>query len=133
MTMVPPPDRRDPPTRHTAADAASLGAPDLGALLSQVGQMRQHLAVAQRQAADAVVQGSAGGGAVTVTVTGGLEFQSVRIDPSVVDPAEADLLCDLVLAALRDAVDKAQRLQADVIGGSGIGDVVGGLQGLLGP
>jgi DNA-binding YbaB/EbfC family protein len=106
--------------------------PDLGALLSQVGQMQQHLAAAQQQAADTVVEGTAGGGAVRVEVTGGMEFQTVTIDPGVVDPAEVEMLQDLVLAALRDAADKAQQLQADAIGDVGLGDGLGGLQGLLG-
>jgi DNA-binding YbaB/EbfC family protein len=108
------------------------GMPDLGALLSQVGQMQQHLAAAQQQAADTVVEGSAGGGAVRVEVTGGLEFQSVSIDRSVVDPDDVEMLQDLVLAALRDAVEAAQSLQADALGDAGFGDGLGGLQGLLG-
>ena len=108
---------------------------DIGALLSQVGQMQQHLASAQQQAADTVVVGSAGGGAVKVEVSGGMEFHSVTIDSSVVDPAHVDELQDLVLAALRDATEKAQQLQADALGqvgfGGGLGDL-GGLSGLLG-
>lgn len=109
----------------------SPGVPDLGSLLSQVGQMQQHLAAAQQQAADTVVEGSAGGGAVRVEVTGGMDFRRVRIDPSVIDPAEPELLADLVLAALRDAAERAQQLQSDALGGVGLPDL-GGLQGLLG-
>ncbi|WP_410051080.1 YbaB/EbfC family nucleoid-associated protein [Acidiferrimicrobium sp. IK] len=108
------------------------GVPDLGALLSQVGQMQQNLAAAQQQAAETVVEGSAGGGAVRVEVTGGLDFQSVTIDPSVVDPADVEMLQDLVLAALRAAVEAAQSLQADALGDVGFGDGLGGIQGLLG-
>lgn len=106
--------------------------PDLGALLSQVGQMQQHLAAAQQQAADTVVQGSAGGGAVRIEVTGGLDFRSVSIDASVVDPGDVEMLQDLVLAALRDAVEAAQALQADALGDVGFGDGLGGIKGLLG-
>ncbi len=106
--------------------------PDIGALLSQVGQMQQHLAAAQQQAADTVVEGSAGGGAVRIAMTGGMEFRTVQIDPAVIDPGEADMLQDLVLAALRDATERAQQLQADAIGDLGLGDGLGGLQGLLG-
>ena len=102
---------------------------DLGALLSQVGQMQQHLASAQQQAAVTVVTGRAGGGAVTVEVTGGMQFESVTIDPSVVDPAHVDDLEDLVLAALRDAAEQVQQLQSDALGGVGIGDITGLLGG----
>lgn len=103
--------------------------PDFGALLSQLGQMQQSLRDAQQTAADQVVEGQAGGGAVRVEVTGGLDVRRVRIDPSVMDPAEPDLLEDLVLAAFRDAVEKAQALQANALGDLGLG---GGLGGLLG-
>ncbi|HET9691718.1 MAG TPA: YbaB/EbfC family nucleoid-associated protein [Acidimicrobiales bacterium] len=105
---------------------------DIGALLSQVGQMQQHLASAQQQAADTLVTGTAGGGAVKVEVTGGMEFQSVAIDPSVVDPAHVDDLEDLLLAALRDAAEKAQQLQADALGEVGFGGAMPGLGGLPG-
>ncbi len=103
--------------------------PDLGALMAQVGQMQQGIQAAQAHAAAQVVEGSAGGGAVKVRVTGGMAFEQVIIDPSVVDPAEVDLLSDLVLAAVRDAVDRANQAQAEALGGLGIG---GGLEGLLG-
>jgi nucleoid-associated protein EbfC len=109
------------------------GMPDLGAILSQVGQMQQHLARAQQHAAETVVVGRAGGGAVTVEVTGGMDFRSVHIDPAVVDLADVDMLQDLVLAALRDAAEAAQALQAEALGGAGLGEGgLGGLQGLLG-
>ena len=75
-------------------------------------------------------RGRAGGGAVRVRATGGLEFQEVSIDPSVVDPADIDLLQDLILAALRDVVEQAHAEAAQALGGL---DVGGGLGGLLGP
>ncbi|MGH8918874.1 MAG: YbaB/EbfC family nucleoid-associated protein [Acidimicrobiales bacterium] len=105
--------------------------PDLGALLAQVGQMQQGIQAAQAQAAGRVVEGTSGGGAVRVRVTGGMDFESVTIDPGVVDPDEVELLADLVLAAIRDAVDRANQAQADALGGLGLG-VPGGLHGLLG-
>ena len=103
------------------------GVPDFGSLLSQLGQVQENLRQAQEEAAHSVVEGSAGGGVVRVTATGGLEFQSVRIDPSVLDPADVDMLEDLVLAAVRDAVEKAQALTSEAIGG-----IAGNLGGLLG-
>jgi DNA-binding YbaB/EbfC family protein len=103
--------------------------PDLGALLSQLGQVQQNLQAAQQSATAAIVEGSAGGGAVKITATGGLDVQAVTIDPSVVDPADTEMLQDLVLAAVRDMVERANDLQSAALGGVGLG---GGLEGLLG-
>ena len=103
--------------------------PDLGGLLSQMQQMQQQLMDAQQTAAGRVVEGRAGGGVVTVTVTGGLEFRDVAIDPSVVDPDDVEMLQDLVLAAVRDAVTQANELNREALGGLGLG---GGLEGLTG-
>jgi DNA-binding YbaB/EbfC family protein len=103
--------------------------PDLGGLLSQMQQMQQQLMEAQESAAAKVVEGSAGGGMVTVKVSGGLEFQDVVINPSVVDPEDVEMLQDLVLAAIRDAVTRANELNRQALGGLGLG---GGLEGLLG-
>jgi nucleoid-associated protein EbfC len=103
--------------------------PDLGGLLSQMQQMQQQLMEAQESAAAKVVEGSAGGGMVTVKLTGGLEFQDVIINPSVVDPEDVEMLQDLVLAAIRDAVTRANELNRQALGGLGLG---GGLEGLLG-
>ena len=85
--------------------------PDLGALMSQLGQVQQNLQAAQQSAASQVIEGIAGGGAVRISATGGLDFRSVTIDPSVVDPADVEMLEDLVLAAIRDAVEQANALQ----------------------
>ncbi len=111
---------------------------DLGALLSQLGQVQQSLQEAQGAAAAQVVEGRAGGGAVRIQVTGGLEFQKVTIDVSVVDPGDVEILQDLVLAALRDAVEQASALTANALGTAGFGgpgggiDLGGALGGLLG-
>ncbi len=104
--------------------------PDLGALLSRLGEVQQGLQQAQESAAAQIVEGTAGGGAVRVRVSGGLNFESVTIDPSVIDAGDVGMLEDLVLAAVRDAVERAHALAEDVLGGLGFG---GGLGGLLGP
>jgi DNA-binding YbaB/EbfC family protein len=111
------------------------GFPDLGGLLEQAQQMQQQLMAAQAEAANTVVEGSAGGGAVKVEVTGGLEFRTVQIDPSVVDPEDPSLLEDLVLAALHDAMSQIQEMQEGAMGGldlGGLGGLGGGQQGELG-
>ncbi len=85
---------------------------------------------AQEQAAETtVVEGVSGGGVVRISVTGGLDFQGVTIDPSAVDPDDVEMLQDLVLAALRHAVEQINELQAGGgidLGGLGLGDLFGG-------
>ena len=108
-------------------DQAEIGGmPDIGALLEQAQAMQQQLLSAQAEAAEQEVEGVAGGGAVRVVVTGGMEFRSVTIDPSAVDPDDVEMLQDLVLAALHDATAKANELSSQALGG------LGGLGGLLG-
>jgi DNA-binding YbaB/EbfC family protein len=104
--------------------------PDLGALLQQAQQMQQQLVAAQAEAASQEHEGVAGGGAVKVTVTGGMEFRSVTIRPDAVDPDDVEMLEDLVLAALHEAVGKVNAAQQESLGG--IGGALGGLGGLLG-
>ena len=65
---------------------------DIGSLLSQLGQVQQNLQEAQQQAAAREVEGSSGGGAVKVRVSGALEFLEVQIDRSVVDPEDVEML-----------------------------------------
>ena len=101
--------------------------PDLGALLEQAQQMQQQLMAAQADAAEQVHEGTAGGGAVKVSVTGGMEFRSVTIRPDAVDPGDVPMLEDLVLAAIHDAVAKVNAAQQHALGGLG-----GALGGLLG-
>jgi DNA-binding YbaB/EbfC family protein len=103
--------------------------PEIGGLFAQLGQMQQHLQAAQEMATSTVIEGSAGGGAVTVTGTGGLDVSAVTIDPKIVDPADVDMLEDLVLAAIRNLIEQAQALQSQAMGGLDLG---GGLEGLLG-
>jgi nucleoid-associated protein EbfC len=118
------------PTEDADADGAQgQPVPDLGALLSRLGEVQQNLQQAQATAAAKVLEGSAGGGAVRVHATGGLEFEAVIIDPSVVDPDDIDLLQDLILAALRDVVEQAHNEAAQALGGIDLGGDLGGLLG----
>ena len=106
--------------------------PDINSLLKQAQKMQQQLMEAQAQAAEQVVEGVAGGGVVKVTVTGGMEFRSVSIDPAAVDPDDVEMLEDLVLAAIHDAMSKVQDLSQQAMGGLDLGGLGGGLGGLLG-
>lgn len=109
------------------------GPGDLNALLQQAQQMQQQLLAAQEELGRAQVTGSAGGGLVTATVTGGGEVVGLEIDPSAIDPSDPDGLADLVLAAIRDANRAASELQQQTMGplAQGLGGAGGlGLPGL---
>jgi nucleoid-associated protein EbfC len=129
------PDQPGLPDLTGGFDAAGDGGAagfDMGALLEQAMEMQQQLLEAQAQAAEAVVEGQAGGGAVTVRVTGAMVFESVTIAPEAVDPDDVDLLQDLVLAALNDAMDRIGQLQQSSMGGLDLG-AMGGMLGMDSP
>lgn len=105
--------------------------PDMSALLAQAQQMAEQITAQQSAAQEVEVEGQAGGGAVKIRMTGGGEFLSVRIAASAVDPDDVEMLEDLVLAALNDAVAHAGELvQGPDLGGLDLGSM--GLGGLLG-
>lgn len=110
--------------------AALLGGLDMGSLLSMAGEMQQQLQQAQQTAAATEVEGSAGGGVVRITLTGAMEATAVTIDRSALDDVE--MLGDLVLAALRDALAKAKQLQDQGPLGDLGGQLGGQLDGLFG-
>ena len=105
--------------------------PNMNEMLRQVQQMQADMAKAQEELATEVVEASAGGGTVTVKVTGALEVKEIRIDPEAIDPEDADMLQDLVLAAVNEALRSAQELAANRLGAAtgGLGGP-GGLGGL---
>jgi len=103
------------------------GGMDLNELMKQAQAMQEHLMEAQAAVANREVEGVAGGGAVRIVATGGLEFRSVTIDSGAVDPDDVTMLEDLVLAALNDTVAKAGELNSEALGGlGGLGDLLGG-------
>ncbi len=101
------------------------GQPNLQQLMKQAQKMQQQLAEAQAELAEAEVTGTAGGGLVSVTISGSGEVKSVKIDPKAVDPDDVESLEDLVVAAIRDAAANAQELQQTTMG-----PLAGGLGGL---
>ena len=105
------------------------GQPDMNALLKQAQKMQEQLLAARAEAETQEVEGQAGGGMVKVRITGGMEFQGVTIDPSVVDPDDVSMLEDLVLAAVRDAVTKAGQISEQAMGGLDLGGLGSGLFG----
>jgi DNA-binding YbaB/EbfC family protein len=100
------------------------GQPNMNAMLKQVQKMQADMAKAQEELKNEVVEASSGGGMVTVKVSGDLEIREVRIDPEAVDPDDVELLQDMVLAAVNEAVRAAQELAA-----SKMNAAAGGLAG----
>jgi hypothetical protein len=102
--------------------------PNMQQMLKQVQKMQADMMAAQEKLKDEVVESSAGGGMVTVKVSGDLEVKEVRIDPEAIDPEDPDLLQDMVMAATNEALRRAQELAAERMGA-----VTGGLGGPGGP
>jgi DNA-binding YbaB/EbfC family protein len=96
-------------------------------MLKQVQQMQSDMAKAQDELKDEVVEASAGGGMVTVKVSGDLAVKEIRIDPDAVDPEDVELLQDMVLAATNEALRSAQELANRKLGGLTGGLDLGGL------
>jgi DNA-binding YbaB/EbfC family protein len=101
--------------------------PNMQQMLQQVQKMQQDMQAAQDELKNELVEASAGGGMVTVTVSGNLEVRAVKIDPSAVDPDDVEILADMVLAAVNEGLRMAQELAARKLGGVGGGLDLGGL------
>ena len=96
---------------------------NMGDLQKMAREMQANMAKAQEELAAATVEGSAGGGAVTVVLTGTQDVKSVKIQKDAVDPDDVETLQDLVLAAFTDALKKSRELAAQRLG-----SVTGGLK-----
>ena len=104
--------------------------PDMQQMLQQVQKMQQEMEAAQDELKDEIVEASAGGGMVTVSVAGNLQVKSVKIDPSAIDPEDLEILADMVLAAVNEGLRMAQELAARKLGGATGGLDLGDLGGL---
>jgi hypothetical protein len=104
--------------------------PNMQQMMRQVQKMQADMARAQEELAAAEVEASAGGGMVTVRVTGALVVKEVRIDAAAIDPEDPELLSDMVLAAVNEALRAAQELAAQKMGGATAGLDLGALGGL---
>jgi nucleoid-associated protein EbfC len=99
---------------------------DMNKLLQQVGQMQEQMQKAQDELEHETVESSAGGGMVTVTASGAGEIKQITIDPKAIDPNDPELLADMVLAAVNEAIRSARSLQESKLGGLA-GGALGGL------
>jgi DNA-binding YbaB/EbfC family protein len=98
---------------------------DLGAMMKQVQQMQAEMSEAQEKLKDEVVEASAGGGIVKAKMSGDLRLLELTIDQEAIDPEDADMLQDMIVAAVNEAIRSAQELAANRMG-----NLAGGLGGL---
>jgi nucleoid-associated protein EbfC len=98
---------------------------DFNKMMEQVQQMQAQMQQAQEELKNETVQATAGGGMVTVTATGGGELKEIKIDPKAIDPDDPEMLEDMVLAAVNEALRSSQSLME-----SKLGPALGGLHGL---
>jgi nucleoid-associated protein EbfC len=93
-------------------------------LMQQAQQMQEQMQQVQEEARSEVVEASAGGGMVTVKATGALQITEIKISPEAIDPDDPEMLADMVLAAVNEALRSAQSLQQSKLGGvAGLGDL----------
>jgi hypothetical protein len=90
---------------------------NMGKMMKQVQEMQKQMARAQEELAHEEVEASAGGGMVSVRVTGDLQIVSIKIDPGAVDPDDVEMLEDMVLAATNEALRSAQEMASKKLGG----------------
>jgi len=86
-------------------------------IMRQAQELQAKLAKAQEELGKTTLEASSGGGAVKVTINGQQEIQSIKISPEVIDPSDVELLEDLVLTAVSEALAKSQELAAERLGG----------------
>jgi DNA-binding YbaB/EbfC family protein len=99
---------------------------DMNKLMQQMGQMQEQMEKAQDELEHETVESSAGGGMVTVTASGAGDIRQIKIDPKAIDPDDPELLADMVLAAVNEAIRSARSLQESKLGGLA-GGALGGL------
>jgi hypothetical protein len=92
------------------------GLPNMGQLMKQAQQFQSKIAKLQEELGDKTVEGSAGGGMVTVVVNGRQEILSIHIEREVIDPEDQEMLQDLILAAVNDALSSAKTMMNEEMG-----------------
>ena len=98
---------------------------DFNKMMEQVQQMQAQMQQAQEELKHETVQATAGGGMVTVTATGSGEIKEITIDPKAIDPDDPEMLADMILAAVNEALRSSQSLME-----SKLGPALGGLHGM---
>lgn len=92
------------------AKGFNMGGMNRNQMMAQARKMQEQLIAAQQKAAETEVSASAGGGAVKVTATGDMRLTSLAIAPDALDPEDVEMLQDMILAAVNDALESAERM-----------------------
>jgi len=105
---------------------------NIGQIAKMAQQMQAQMAQAQQELAETTLEATVGGGAVRVIITGAQEVRSVEIDPSAVDPEEVEMLQDLVMTAINEAIGRSKELERERMGSIAGGMGIPGMPGLPG-
>ena len=103
---------------------------NIGQIAKMAQQMQAQMAQAQQELAETTLEVTAGGGAVRIIITGAQEVRSVEIDPSAVDPDEVEMLQDLVMTAVNEAISRSKELERERMGAVAGGLGIPGMPGL---
>jgi DNA-binding YbaB/EbfC family protein len=107
------------------------GLPNMGQIMKQAQQFQSKIAKLQEELGDQTVEASSGGGMVTVIANGRQEIVSIEIDPEVIDPNDSEMLQDLIMAAVNDALSRAKEMVNEEMGKLTKGMNIPGMPGLL--
>jgi DNA-binding YbaB/EbfC family protein len=105
---------------------------NIGQIAKMAQQMQAQMAQAQQELAETTLDATAGGGAVRIVITGAQEVRSVEIDASAVDPDEVEMLQDLVMTAVNEAITRSKELERERMGKIAGGMGIPGMPGLPG-
>jgi len=107
------------------------GMPNMGQLMKQAQQIQTKMAKLQEDLGDRTVEASSGGGMVIVVANGRQEVLSIKIEREVIDPDDAEMLQDLIMAAVNDALARAKEMVNEEMGKLTKGMNIPGMPGLL--
>ena len=107
------------------------GMPNMGQIMKQAQQIQSKMAKLQEDLGDRTVESSSGGGMVTVIANGRQEILSIEIDREVIDPDESEMLQDLIIAAVNDALSRARDMMNEEMGKLTKGMNIPGMPGLF--
>jgi hypothetical protein len=105
---------------------------NIGQIAKMAQQMQSQMAQAQQDLAETTLEATAGGGAVRIVITGAQEVRSIEIDQSAVDPDEVEMLQDLVMTAVNEAIGRSKELERERMGSIAGGLGLPGVPGLPG-
>lgn len=108
--------KRPTPKGGAPAAMGNMGAMGGGGMMKQIRQLQEEMARTQESLGDEQVQISVGGGVVQMTMSGHLRLQAVQIEPDILNPDDVEMLQDLILAAVNEAIERAQQLASDRMG-----------------